>query len=72
MPSASFCQGQYRSDRKDDFTSSCMSVVEETSGRTIVGTIESLTEARALKEDISLLHNINKLLSFVKDISPAK
>ena len=49
-----------------------MSVVEETSGRTIVGTIESLTEARALKEDISLLHNINKLLSFVKDISPAK
>ena len=69
MPSASFCQGQYRSDRKDDFTSSCMSVVEETSGRTIVGTIESLTEARALKEDISLL---NKLSSFVKDISPAK
>jgi len=30
-------------------SSSCMSVAEETSGKTIVGTEESFTEARALR-----------------------
>ena len=34
------------SDKK--LASSCMSVVEETSGKTMVGTDESFTEARAL------------------------
>ena len=35
------------SDKK--LASSCMSVVEETSGKTMVGTDESFTEARALQ-----------------------
>ena len=35
------------------FTSSCISVAEDTSGKTMVGTDESFTEARALKDKTS-------------------
>ena len=36
-------------EMRKESTSSCMSVAEETSGKTIVDTAESFTEARALR-----------------------